>query len=546
MVCSTRNRVFMLGLDGGTWDVLGPLMDEGLMPNLAQLVRDGASGDLESTIPPVTAPAWASIQTGVNPGKHGVFEFTEYDPDTQRMSLVNSHSIRSKTLWELVSEAGKRVVAINIPLTYPPRPVNGVMISGLMSPGVENRLSPQMTYPPGAYDELMAAVPDYEILVDQTECYLKGVERFVNALIGVSTIRAQAARHFMDRTEWDLFAVHFQNLDPLQHALWFGIQRDHPRHDPEAWRHAVRYYQALDEIIGGLRDSLDDDVTLILLSDHGFGPLNRTFNLGAWLQAEGMLSLGTEGLKRARVAERLIGLLTQMDVLNLRRLLITDRRNRAIKERVRENISPNWVQTSAYAPEGPSVYGRIYLNGHGKDEGFRQALIEKLHGLLDPETDSRVVKQVHRREAVYHGPWLERAPHLIVEPKAGYIVASRLDTEFQPMFLPMQAGNQDVGTHRRKGILVLAGHSISGGSSIGEAAITDLAPTVLFLLGLPIPVQMDGQVLESTLAQDRGGYMPPSFTDAAVLREGEKWQEGYSAAEKAEVTERLRGLGYLD
>lgn len=546
MGIDTRNRVFMIGLDGGTWDVFRPMMDDGLLPHLSRLVREGVSGDLDSTIPPVTAPAWASIQTGVNPGKHAVFEFTQYDHETHRVTLADSRSIRSKTLWELAGEAGKRVVAINIPLTYPPREVKGIVISGLMSPGIKNRLSPKMTFPPAVYDELIQAVSDYQIVVDQSVCYLNGAERFVDELIRVSSGRARAAQHFMRSCEWDLFAVHFQNLDPLQHALWYGIQRDHPAHDPQAYRHAIRYYQALDGIIGEFRETLDEDVTVILLSDHGFGPLNRTFNLGAWLLAEGNLALDSVGLKRAQLGERLIGLLKHMDVFNLRRLLITDRTNTNIKESVRRNIRPNWTPSLAYTPDGPAVYGRLWLSASGGDQPHRQALIDRLIGITDPDTGQPVVKRVHMRQEIYHGPWVESAPHLIIEPCPGYIVASRLGTASQPIFGRMEPGKQDVGTHTRKGIVVVTGARVRAGGSLEGAGILDLAPTVLFLLDLPIPVQMDGHVLMSALAPELAERAAPIFTEAPVLREGEDRYDGYSAAERAEVEEQLRGLGYLE
>ena len=136
-----ERRVLVVGLDGGTWNVLDPLMEKGLMPNLRALVSGGVKGLLESTMPPITPVAWSTFQTGANPGKHGIFDFSVTIDHGQHWKIANSTSIRVKTLWQYLGEGGKRIGVINVPMTFPPTPFHGYLVTGLFTPDLKADLT---------------------------------------------------------------------------------------------------------------------------------------------------------------------------------------------------------------------------------------------------------------------------------------------------------------------------------------------------------------------------------------------------------------------
>ena len=184
-----RERVLVIGIDGATFDLLTPWMEEGFLPNLAALMGSGSHGPLRSTIPPITASAWTSFQTGKNPGKHGLFDFTQYRPGSYETSYVNASSVLAEPLWQVLSRQGKRVVVINVPVTYPPRPVNGYLISGMLTPSMDV----EFTYPPDLYQQMVREIGDYQIFLPARAALQMGSRDFVNRLRHLSRKRAEAA-----------------------------------------------------------------------------------------------------------------------------------------------------------------------------------------------------------------------------------------------------------------------------------------------------------------------------------------------------------------
>ena len=285
-----KARVLVIGLDGATFDLLLPWLEEGFLPHLAEIWRRSSYAPLRTTIPPITASAWTSFQTGKNPGKHGLFDFTQYRPGSYETPFVNARSVQAEPLWVTLGRHGKRVVVLNVPVTYPPRRVNGYLISGLLTPST----NVEFTYPPGLSQELTETIGDYEILVPVRDFLHLGVRGFVDRLTGVSRKRAEAARYLMGRLEWDFFMVHFHSPDVLQHALWSFLDRSHPEYDAAADgdREYVRsYYRELDSLVGSLVREAGQNVTVVLMSDHGFGPAYKRFHINQWLATQGFLTL---------------------------------------------------------------------------------------------------------------------------------------------------------------------------------------------------------------------------------------------------------------
>ena len=281
-----RNRLFVIGLDGGTWKVLKPLMEEGRIPHLKRLCERGASGVLKSITPPLTAPVWASFQTGVNPGKHGVFDFIKYIPEDRKISFVNSRSLGMSTIWQLLADAGKKVISINTPLTYPVSKVNGAMISGMLTPCI----SSEMIYPHDLYDEFIKHVPSYKILAPTIEAKTKTLKEFIDLLIDVERQRFKAINIFREK-DWDFFVAHIQSSDILQHAYWHLLDRNSESFNEDSYKEICRFYTAIDEEIGKVVNEFPPDCYTLIISDHGFTRAKKKFHLNTWLMQKGYLSL---------------------------------------------------------------------------------------------------------------------------------------------------------------------------------------------------------------------------------------------------------------
>jgi predicted AlkP superfamily phosphohydrolase/phosphomutase len=541
----------VIGLDGATWDILQPWMEAGYLPNLAGLVAEGASGMLRSTIPPVTAPAWTTFQTGVNPGEHGLFHFTRYQPGSYDTALVNATSIGPRTLWRLLGDAGKRLAIINVPVTYPPQPVNGVLVAGLLSPSPR-----QAFWPPELYDEVVAAVGEYQVWTPIRAFDYLGVKGFVERVTALARGRAAVARYLFNKEDWDFFMVHFQASDIIQHALWAWADPRHPDFagKPEAERAQVRgFYQTVDGLVGELCALAGKERPLFVMSDHGFGPVMRRLYLNQWLLNQGLLSAPVQSSFGGRLLGWVEEAVRRADVFKLRRRLIKPRsRGDRLVEWIKRDAVIKWPQTKAFALSGP-FFGRIYLNTRGREpqgtistgpewEALREDIAAGLLALRDPANGQPMVEQVWRREDIYHGSRIHELPDLVVKPADGYQVV----TEFRRGLLVEPMPDFLSGTHRMDGILAMRGPGIRQGVALDGGSIADLAPTILYLMGLAVPAAMDGRVLEAALEEELMAAQPVRYVEAEEeLPEPLPPGGVYSDADSAEVEARLAGLGYL-
>ncbi len=544
-------KVMVIGLDGATWDILQPWMEAGYLPNLASLVAEGASGKLCSTIPPVTIPAWATFQTGMNPGKHGLFYFTRYQPGTYDTPLVDATSVGPRTLWGLLGDAGKRLAIINVPVTYPPQPVNGVLVAGMLSPSPR-----QAFWPPELYDEVVAAVGEYQVFTPVRTFDYLGVKGFVEQVTALARGRAAVARYIFNKEDWDFFMVHFQATDIIQHALWAWADPHHPDFErkPELEKAQVRgFYQTLDELVGELCTLAGDERPVIVMSDHGFGPVMRRLYLNQWLLNEGLLSAPAQSSFKGRLLGWAEEAVRRADVFKLRRRLIKPRsRGEGLVARLKRDALIEWPQTKAFAFSS-SLFGRIYLNTVGRErqgtvppgpawEALRERIAEGLLALRDPANGQPMVAQVWRREEIYHGSQANKLPDLVVMPADGYWVV----TEFRRQLLVEPMPSFLSGTHRMEGILAMRGPGIRPGVALDGASIADLTPTILYLMDLPVPVAMDGRVLKAALEETLMAARPVRFVEAEEpVEEPPPVGKVYSEADSAEVKARLAGLGYL-
>ncbi len=546
-----ESRVVVIGLDGATFDLIHPWVTEGKLPTFAHLMDEGTWGNLTSTVPPVTSPAWPTFSTGKNPGKHGIFDYIR--PRQGQFDLVNASAIDSLMLWEILSGKGKRVGVMNVPVTYPPRPVNGFLVAGLLSPSKAD-----FTYPSNFLRRYEAELDPYRVMPHVQ--YKDGNEdEFIADLQDLIERRKRYALALMQGEPWDFMMVHFLALDVAQHALWHFMDPTHPRYDPaRANRYGdaiLQLYQQVDAALAEITALLDDDTMLFLMSDHGFGPLHRMVNLNNLFLEAGLLYLKRDPLTRLRFALAHLGITPATAYEWLARLglqSITFKVSKQVRNRVVGKFlsfdDVDWSRTVAYSI---GHVGQVYLNVKGRQpqgvvppeeyERVRQRVLDVLERLVDPDTGRKLVDRVIFREKVCHGPHCDQGPdlHLVMD---GYkVIAFPLFATNTRIVTKQIRG--DSGCHRSNGIFVAHGPLVRAGWRIEGANIVDLAPTILHAFGLPVPRDMDGRVLTEIYAPHHLASLPVEFE-----------MPGLALAEKAyvpdqeevqELEDRLRGLGYL-
>ncbi len=441
-----------------------------------------------------------------------------------------------------------------MPVTYPPQPHNGITIAGMLTPGEDAAY----TYPPELKARLQQAIGAYRAnpyaAITQSKAFLR------EALYWVKQ-RERANRWLWEQERWDLFVSVIQAPDPIQHYFWTFLQPDHPDyHAPGAAEFrelALAVFREIDEIIGQRLALLDEDTTLLIMSDHGAGEATHWFHLNRWLSENGWLALHApavrKGLARVGVDQaRLLNLLRRLDRFGLRGRVNNLARAR-LRDRLDRMIAPeiDWTRTVAYA--GSPSSESIYLNVAGREphgivqpgaeyERLREEIAQALRALRGPD-GGPVVEAVYPREALYHGRFLERAPDLILAfGDRPYLVSEGLSGTALFQAIPFEAAR---GRHRPHGILLIYGRGVETPGPRAEAEIIDLAPTILHLLGLPVPAEMDGRVLTDWLALPEP-QRARALDEAQWVPSPEASAAHYTDADRAAIEERLRSLGYLD
>lgn len=281
-------KVIVVGLDGATLDLMGPWMDQGKLPTFDRLRKQGVSGRLRSTIPHYSAPAWVSIVTGVNPGTHGIYDFFRTDSFGKR--LVSTTYRKSPAIWNILTEAGKTSVIVNVPGSYPPEKINGVMISGLLTPSEKS----EFTYPKSLKQELtpekLGAFELEQIAVDDIPKNLaaRHAPAKVIDMVNASTVsHATVTRNLLRTRDWDFAMVVFRGTDDAQHYFWGNNER------------ILSCYQKADECVGQFMNDYPEAV-FILVSDHGFGKAEKFLYVNNLLYNAGYLQAHTDPTKNSK------------------------------------------------------------------------------------------------------------------------------------------------------------------------------------------------------------------------------------------------------
>lgn len=451
-------KTFVIGLDSAPPDLVFNKVD---LPNIQGLM-DGVWGDLNSTIPAITCPAWMSMVTGKNPGKLGFYGFRNrkgfsYD----EMWIANSLAVKEDTVWDVLSREKKRVSLIGVPQTYPPKPVNGMMVASFLTPDIDH----QYTYPDTVKTEIQKLVGKY--MLDVEEFRTEDKQKLLDQIYEMTEKRCKVVKHYL-KQKWEFFMSVEMGPDRIQHGLWKYHDRTHRKYtESEFGSSILEYYEYLDKEIGEMLSCIDDDTSVIVVSDHGAKKMEGCINVNDWLIQEGYLHLEEElkGITRFKDAK------------------------------------VDWKKTAVWAWGG--YYSRVFFNIEGREKygiltkeeymDVREEIKKKLESMKDDRGNPLGTK-VFRPEDIYTGKYVSEAPDLIVyfgdlywrgTESMGHDSIYSFETEIGP----------DDCVHAQEGIFILKDPEERLKGKKENLDITDCAPTICDLMGVPKVPDTDGHSL---------------------------------------------------
>ncbi len=546
---NVKPRVLVIGLDGATFGIINPMIKNGKLPNFARIMRQGSFGPLKSTMPPITPCAWTSFSTGKDPSKHGLYDFKLHEGDPENTKSVNRTFAKSKALWKILTDAGKKSIVIDVPLTYPPEEINGILISRIMAPPKKN-----CTYPKSLYYTLRKkgfVAKEEKKIAKEHGADKANVEEMKVKFLKLSKAKTnklkrekieksfvlikneidkniELATWVMKEKPWDFFMVVFMSADHAGHTFW----KDQPK--------VRRIYEKLDAAVGKLFELAGENTTKFIMSDHGFTSTPQSFNINEWLHKKGLLFkkldvYGKESIKEIKE-------------------FLKHSKQKTKKENKLKNfryiIKTDYNKTRAYLQSGTSYGVRINLEGRDKTgivkkeeyESFRSYLINEFRNIKHPISKEKVFSHIFKKEDVYSKSNLsvDPAPDIFLLTPDMKIILEGQFRQFTKVFKKTSTG---YGFHHTHGIFFAQGKDI-GNVPLDSPKITDLAPTILHILNIPLPDDLDGVILTEILKPgSECAKRLPQYQGSSQVEEKEKV---YSKAEEADVEERLRALGYVE
>jgi predicted AlkP superfamily phosphohydrolase/phosphomutase len=457
-----QNKVAVIGLDCAEPLLLFQRF-RGKLPNLERLMARGMSGRLRSCDPPITVPAWSSMMSSKDPGTLGIYGFrNRSDYSYEKMAFATGASVREPRVWDYLGRAGKQVILLGVPQSYPPRPVNGLLVGCFLTPNIENNY----TYPAELKSEIASLVHPYMVDVPDFRTEDKG--RLRDDIYRMTQKRFTLAKHFLRSKPWDFFMMVEMGTDRVHHGFWKFMDPDHPRHEPgNPWEKVIfDYYCYVDSQIGELLEEIPEDATILVVSDHGAKPMDGGICINEWLIEQGYLVLKEYPAKPTRFAE----------------------------------LAVDWARTRAWSEGG--YYARVFLNVKGREpegliapseyESFRDRLGREIEAIPDDQgrpIGTRVLKpqQLYRK---LNGV----APDLFA-----YFGQLRWRSVGTVGLKSLHTFENDTGpddaNHAEEGIYILAGPGIPEGKQWHGGQLMDIAPTLLKLFGLKAPADMQGAAL---------------------------------------------------
>ena len=545
--------VLVIGLDGGTFNLIKPFIQQGFLTNIHKLMSHGTTRVLKSTIPPVSPPAWTSFLTGINPGGHSIFQFVEMDVKDYsftRNRLINSTLYSGKTFIDSISNHGLKVGIVKIPFTYPPWPVNGIMIAGEPSPDWKKA----HTYPPELAQNIGRVNKG-----SATDFLRYNTQELLAHLKFDCHVRTQLTRDLMKTGHYDFFMMVHNVTDAAIHRFWKFTDTTCPNYKGrfKKHEHLIReVYQAVDDSVGQILNDVDDDTTVFLMSDHGATrkPL-YFFHINAWLRENGYLKIRNSNSGAQNLFKFLAWMKGNIPPL-LRQVIM-----RILKSHFQRWLSKfetratnfQWDETKAYAVNLYTCIDGIAINLKGRQE---QGIVEpgataekmccdlkaQLLEVKDPRTNTRIIKNVFSRHEVFIGPYAQKMPELILEYAPDY----RSGKQTNPPLVsdvPKTDFDFQSGDHDPEGIFIATGTHIKPNCQLSPATIQDMAPTLLYAMGLPVPDNMDGQVMTDIF--DEAFVRQHPVHSVAQNKERNHLELSLSQTDEDEMIKQLKGLGYM-
>ncbi|MGQ9603654.1 MAG: alkaline phosphatase family protein [bacterium] len=460
-----HRKVLVIGLDCAAPELVFERWIDDL-PTIRQMVSEGIWANLRSTIPPITIPAWMCMATSKNPGKLGIFGFRNRSEFSYTdFWIANSKAIREPTLWDIIGKNGFKVGLVGVPQTYPPKPVNGFLVSDWLAPDTDH----DYTFPEFIKDEIKLAVGNYKL--DCEEFRTEDKDWLLEEIYDMTRKRFDLVEYFLKEKPWDFFMFVEIGLDRIHHGFWKFFDKNHRKYQPgNKYENAIYdYHRFLDQRIARLLKLLDDNTVVLVVSDHGAKRMEGAININDWLIQQGYMKLRTRPERPVKVEEADI----------------------------------DWSKTIAWGLGG--YYGRLFLNVKGREKmgvvrpnDYKKVRDEIASGLeaITDEKGNNIGTRVFKPEEAYEGSNIEQAPDLIVyfgdlywrsTGTIGHDSIYSFDTEVGP----------DDAVHAEEGIFILWDAKIRKGKNLGTISIYDVAPTVLNLMGIDVPGDMEGKIIRA-------------------------------------------------
>ncbi len=550
-----KNRIFILGLDSATFSVIDPLVKKKRLPNFAKIYSEGVRAEMISTYPPRTAPAWVSLMTGQNPGKHGIFDFWDSEfkgYDRISTKLVTSSNYAGQTFFDILSRNEKRVGALFVPMTYPTWAINGEMIAG---PPLSPEGGESLSYPSGIYGEL-GVKHDVHIFPPSIKT-LTNPNKTISDLLLMEDARTDVALKLWEAKDYDCFMYVLESIDIIQHRFWRNFKS---KEGGEFNDVIPQFYEKVDGIISRILGHLGKNDILMIVSDHGMTSHPKTcFNTNAWLATKGLLSFS----KRKAFLSDLL-----RNTKNLTQKMLPQRHYRELKKKVKGSESRvaknirmsergtsiiNWANTTAFRvpmPDPPLEGIMINLQGRQTQGIISDALKEKttkeianaVLNIKEPLSGKNIVKTVFFRDDLYNGPMAHKMPDIIIEFVDGYKAAGGLSTDEFTQTPDVQFLRQS-GTHAQKGIFMALGSPFTKGKHLNPIHITDFAPMMLYAMNQLVPSIMDGSIHLEGFKEEFVKENELHIGEVEASRDTS--QAKLTDEEISQIEEKLKGLGYL-
>ena len=435
-----------------------------LLPNIKRLVSNSIYGAMKSTIPAITCPAWVSMMTSANPGRLGLYGFRNRSGyDYEGLSFANSNTIRQDTVWDILSKTGKKVVMIGVPMTYPPKPVNGCVVTCFMTPDTKC----DYTYPHELKAEVESVSNGY--ILDVGEFRSDNKDPILRTIYDMTEKRFRLTRHFIRSKEWDFFMVVEMGPDRIHHTFWKYFDQDHPKHiRGSQYQNAIlNYYKYLDEEIGDTLKLLSDDTLILVVSDHGAKKMVGGICINEWLIQNGYLKL----------------VQYPSETTQFNKLIV------------------DWENTMVWGEGG--YYGRIFMNVKGREprgiiapqhyEHFRNELIRKLEDLRD-EHGRNINTKVFKPEDIYTE--CNGIPPDLIVYYGDLFWRSIGSVGNRTIWASENDTGPDDANHSQYGIFIMRNGKSQYGVRREGVTLYDIAPTILNYMGVKVPEDMEGKALQ--------------------------------------------------